>query len=84
MGKKTARRSIEWPFFLIRPKPRILLVDSFFDIFHLPTLFVHCIRIQRNVLADLSTDAVAICIAVQVILVPIAHIAAAVTGHLFQ
>ena len=68
----------------MRPKPGILRVDGLFDVFNLPTFFVHCIRIQRNVLADLSADAVAIRIAVQVILVVIAHVAAAIAGHSFE
>lgn len=72
------------PFLFVRPIPGILGIDGLFDVLNVSTLLVHLIRIQRNVLADLSADAVAIRIAVQVILVPIAHIAAAVTGHLFQ
>jgi hypothetical protein len=75
---------LQRPFLFIGPVSGILLVDRFFDIFNLATFFIHCIRIQRNVLADLSADAVAIRVTVQIVLVPIAHIAATVTGHLFE
>ena len=64
--------------------PGILFVDSFFDVFDFATLLVHLIRIQRNVLADPSADAVTIRVTVQIVLVSGIHIAAAVTGHSFQ
>jgi len=80
----SARLSSERPFLFIRPKSRVLCVDCLFYILNLLTFFVHCIRIQRNVLADLSADAVAIRVTVQIVLVPRIHIAAAVTGHSFQ
>jgi hypothetical protein len=78
------RVRLQGPLFFIRPEPGILRVDSFFDVFDLATFLIHCIRIQRNVLADPSTDAVAIRITVQIVPVLIAHIATAVTGHLFD
>ena len=78
------RLGLQRPLLFVRPISRILRIDGLFDVFDLPSLFVHCIRIQRNVLADLSADAVAIRIAVQVVLMPIAHIAATVAGHLLK
>jgi hypothetical protein len=74
----------EGPFFLIRPVPGIFDVNGPLDVLDLSSLLVHLIRIQRNVLADPSADAVAIRITVQIIAVLIAHVAATVTGHALQ
>jgi hypothetical protein len=68
----------------MRPKCRILRVNGLFDVRGFSSFLIHLIRIQRNVLADLSADAVAVRIAVQIILVLIAHITAAITRHSFQ
>ena len=62
----------------------MLFVDGFFDVFDFSTILVHCIRIQRNVLANLSAEAVSIRVAVQIVLVSGIHIAATVAGHSFQ
>ena len=78
------RQLRERPCLFVAPVPGVLRVDSFFNIFNLAALFVHCIRIQRNVLADLSADAVAIGVTVQIVLVSRIHVAAAVTGHSLQ
>lgn len=84
MIKVINQTGLQRPFLFIRPEPGVLRVDSLFDICDVATFLVHCIRIQRNVLANPSTDAVAIRITVQIAPVLIAHIAAAVTGHLFD
>jgi hypothetical protein len=78
------RESPQRPCFFLRPKSRIFGVNSPFNIFDLPAFLVHCIRIQRNALADPSADTVAIGITVQVVPVLIAHVAAAVARHLLQ
>jgi hypothetical protein len=66
------------------PIPGVLGINGLLDSLDLLAFLVHCIRIQRNVLADFSADAVAICIAVQIVSVPWIHIATAITGHSFQ
>jgi len=72
------------PFFLIRPIPGIFGIDLLLDCLYFHPLFVHGIRIQRNVEADLSANRMAVYVAVQIILVSVAYVTAAVARHALQ